>query len=80
MLIDMIHDNHGEPAFRTRYRDPGVLKGMGYEAMVIPDALAHIPAAYPAGERKPLTVNMQDPAVIEAELDGRVMGAAGGWG
>ncbi len=77
MLIDMIHDNHGEPAFRTRYRDPGVLKGRGYEGIVIPDALAHIPAAYPEGERRPTVVNTQDPAAVEAELDGRVTGALG---
>lgn len=46
MLIDMIHDNHGELPFKTRYRDPGVLRSLGYEAIVIPDALAAIPAAY----------------------------------
>ena len=40
MLIDMIHDNHGEPLFKTRYRDPRVLAAMGYQAIVIPDALA----------------------------------------
>ncbi len=42
----MIHDNHGEPPFKTRYRDPALLRDLGYEAIVIPDALAALPAAW----------------------------------
>ena len=48
MLLDMIHDNHGEPAFRTRYRDPAVLAEYGFHALVIPEALAVLPSARPA--------------------------------
>ncbi len=51
MLINMIHDNYGEPRFKTLYRDPQVLSGYGYEAIVIPEALGAIPAAYEAGAR-----------------------------
>jgi len=75
MLIDMIHDNHGEPPFKTRYRDPAALQARGYQAIVIPDALAHIPAAYPTGLRQPSTINTQDPAAIEAEINTRVQAA-----
>lgn len=49
MLIDMIHDNHGEPPFKTRYRDPRVLRPYGYQAIVIPDALAALPSLQRAG-------------------------------
>ncbi|MGN6369791.1 MAG: hypothetical protein ACTHN5_16145 [Phycisphaerae bacterium] len=77
MLIDMIHDNHGEPAFRTRYREAGVLKGMGYEGIVIPEGMAYMPAAYGEGERKPGVVGGVDPGVVEGEIDGRVKGALG---
>jgi hypothetical protein len=75
MLIDMIHDNHGEPPFKTRYRDPAALKARGYQAIVIPDALAHIPAAYPTGFRQPSTISTQGPAAIEAEINARVQSA-----
>jgi hypothetical protein len=49
MLIDMIHDNHGEPLFKTRYRDPRVLAAMGYQAIVIPDALAALQGTHGEG-------------------------------
>ncbi|HVX84009.1 MAG TPA: hypothetical protein VH253_04260 [Phycisphaerae bacterium] len=45
MLIDMIHDNHGEPPFKTRYRAAAVLRGYHYQAIVLPEAFAALPAA-----------------------------------
>src|SRR5213592_1287162 len=66
MLIDMIHDNHGEPPFKTRYRDPAVLRKLGYEAIVIPDALAAIPGAREEGSEG-------NPALRQAvELEGMI--------
>lgn len=79
MLINMIHDNHGEPPFKTRYRDAGLLRQLGYEAIVIPDALAAVPGAYDAAERgigrrenEPGSATQRKPwelaAAIEAEV------------
>ena len=34
ILLDMVHNNPGEPPFQTRYNDPGVLKQMGYTGKV----------------------------------------------
>jgi hypothetical protein len=74
MLIDMIHDNHGEPPFKTRYRDPAVLRAYGYEAIVIPDALAAIPGARDeaatSGSPPP-----RQPVELEATVDARVRAA-----
>lgn len=47
MLIDMIHDNHGEPLFKTRFREPAALAAYGYNAIAIPDALAALPSTFP---------------------------------
>jgi len=68
MLIDMIHDNHGEPPFKTRYRDPNVLKAYGYEAIVIPDALAGLPSAKP----QPLPVKGHGTIDLPGSIDHRV--------
>jgi hypothetical protein len=80
MLINMIHDNHGELPFKTRFRDPLVLKGMGYEAIVIPDALAAIPAAYHDARVTPAAVapsamNLLTPADVEEEIESQVNAA-----
>jgi hypothetical protein len=80
MLINMIHDNHGELPFKTRFRDPAVLGGMGYEAIVIPDALSAIPAAYSeaptaGAEVAPGVMNLLTPADVEKEIDGQVKAA-----
>src|SRR5436305_9035997 len=40
MLIDMVYDNPVEPPVKTRYRDPKYLGAMGYQAIVIPQALS----------------------------------------
>ena len=72
MLIDMIHDNHGEPPFKTRYRDPTVLKAYGYEAIVIPEALAALPSARPL----PLPVKGHGTIDLPASIDHRVEQAA----
>jgi hypothetical protein len=73
MLIDMIHDNHGEPPFKTRYRDPKNLRAFGYHAIVLPDALTAIPAAHDASlAPAPLKPLGQDP---EALIDSRLAAA-----
>jgi len=33
-LLDMIHDNPGEPPFQTRYRDPEYLASLGYNGQI----------------------------------------------
>ncbi len=80
MLIDMIHDNHGEPPFKTRYRDPATLRAYGYQAIVLPDALTVIPAAHDASLAPtplmpvgPLNTLGHDP---EAMIDARVAAAS----
>lgn len=79
MLIDMIHDNHGEPPFKTRFRDPALLGRYGYQALVIPDALAALPSAYFDGAAEsaasPTTSNARRPAELEAAIDLRVQDA-----
>ena len=76
MLIDMIHDNHGEPPFRTRFRDPQLLKQYGYEAIVIPDALAAVPSAYmDLPPQPPAGPNVIKPADREAAIHRQVAGA-----
>ena len=83
MLIDMIHDNHGEPPFKTRYRDPAVLRQLGYEAIVIPDALAAVPGAYDPAQRgigrrenEPGSATQRKPWDLEAAIDAQVKSAA----
>ena len=34
ILLDMVHNNPGEPPFQTRYNDPAILKSMGYTGKV----------------------------------------------
>jgi hypothetical protein len=34
LILDMVHHNPGEPRYLTRYEDPAVLKGMGYNGKV----------------------------------------------
>jgi hypothetical protein len=79
MLIDMIHDNHGEPPFKTRYRDPAVLRELGYEAIVIPDALAVVPGAFDpqeaVGTRRegtPANIAPRRPRELEEAIDTQV--------
>lgn len=72
MLIDMIHDNHGEPAFKTRYRDPSVLKAYGYEAVVIPDALVVTPWAHRTGASVAGPTTYTSIAEMEASVDRRI--------
>src|SRR6476620_7426269 len=78
MLINMIHDNHGEPRFKTRYRDPQVLAAYGYQAIVIPEALGAIPAAYEPGARvvgsKSAPTSLK-PEELEAQIDEQVQSA-----
>lgn len=76
MLIDMIHDNHGEPAFKTRYRDPAVLKAYGYEAVIIPDALVVTPLAHRGGASVAGPTTYTSIAEVEASVDRRVKAAA----
>ena len=79
MLIDMIHDNHGELPFKTRYRDPAVLRAYGYQAIVIPDALAAIPGAYRGVAAEPGSaagaMNLRSAMELEAGIDEQVKGA-----
>src|SRR6187399_942163 len=82
MLIDMIHDNHGEPPFKTRYRDAAVLRILGYEAIVIPDALAAVPGAYDASDRgigrregEPGNATQRKPWDLEAAIDTQLKSA-----
>ena len=79
MLIDMIHENPGEPELRTRYRDPAVLKGMGYEAIVIPGALTALPGAREGIESASATARgaTRKPADLEAAIEGQVRAALG---
>ena len=53
MLIDMIHDLHAEPGLRTRSHDPALLRAMGYEAIVIPGALAALSAPPASRDQSP---------------------------
>lgn len=76
MLIDMIHDNHGEPAYKTRYRDPSVLKSYGYEAVVIPDALVVTPLAHRNGASLAGPSSYTSVAEMEASVDRRVKSAS----
>jgi hypothetical protein len=71
MLLDMIHDNHAEPAFKTRYRDAALLREYGYEGVVIPDALTVVPMA----QRGPAAVSQLRLGDIEAGIDRRVRDA-----
>jgi len=76
MLIDMIHDNHGEPPLRTRFRDPTLLKSYGYQAIVIPDALAALPSAQQDLPPQIITSpNSLKPADLESSIDLRVAAA-----
>jgi hypothetical protein len=77
MLIDMIHENPGEPELRTRYRDPALLKGMGYEAIVIPGALTALPGAREGMESAPATAwgVARKPAELEMAIDGQMAAA-----
>jgi hypothetical protein len=79
MLIDMIHENPGEPELRTRYRDPAILKGMGYEAIVIPGALTALPGAREGMETVPASAwgAARKPAELEAAIEGQVKAALG---
>jgi hypothetical protein len=80
MLVNMIHDNHGEPPFKTRYRDPRTLAAYGYQAIVIPEALAAIPSAYEQSNFKHApTQNVPHPLKpqdIEKTIDAQVKAAA----
>ena len=80
MLINMIHDNHGEPPFKTRYREPAALRAMGYEAVVIPDALAAIPGAFvdPGNETvaRAASVTPRKPQELADAIDAQVAAAA----
>jgi hypothetical protein len=77
MLLDMIHDNHGEPPFRTRYRDPALLASRGYEAIVIPDALTALPGAYVerGSHEKPAGAQSRHPHELEQAIDNQVKAA-----
>ncbi len=75
MLIDMIHDNHGEPAYKTRYRDPNVLKAYGYEAVVIPDALVATPWAHRGGATVAGPTTYTSIAEMESSVDRRTKAA-----
>ena len=55
MLISLIQDNPGEPAFKTRFRDPALLRSYGYEAIALTDGLLALPAY------QTTTVNAPDP-------------------
>ncbi len=76
MLVDMVHDNHGEPAFKTRFRNAPLLKSYGYGGVVIPDALAAVP-----GARRGVVTNGALPnaaAHLHAAIDARVQEALAG--
>jgi hypothetical protein len=75
MLLDMIHDNHGEPLFKTRYRDPAILKAYGYEGIVIPDALAVVPLAQRAALTAGAPARYNSVGELEAAIDRRVKSA-----
>jgi hypothetical protein len=80
MLIDMIYDHHGEPGLKTRYRNPALLRTMGYEAIVIPGALMAIPGARddrPDASAAPAASlhTTRKPAEMEASIDAHVAAA-----
>ncbi|MEI8196009.1 MAG: hypothetical protein WCI73_08885 [Phycisphaerae bacterium] len=56
MLISLIQDNPGEPAFKTRFRDPVLLRSYGYDAIALADGLLALPS-YQA-----TSVNAPEPA------------------
>jgi len=67
----MIHDNHAEPAFKTRYRDPALLRTYGYEGIVIPDALTVVPTA----QRNATAASVPLLRDLEATIDRRTSAA-----
>jgi len=70
----MIQDHHGEPGLKTRYRDPALLRALGYEAIVIPGALLAIPGARDEHTVAPAAPAVswraiRKPAEVEASID-----------
>jgi len=61
-MLDMVHNNPGEEPYRTRYDDPAVLRGMGYDGKV-----------YSLFESPMLAVNWEpvDPDIFPAGSAGR---------
>jgi hypothetical protein len=62
LMLDMVHNNPGEEPYRTRYNDPAVLRGMGYDGKV-----------YSLFESPMLAVNWEsvDPDIFPAGSAGR---------
>ena len=76
MLIGMIFENPGAPELRTRYRDPAALQGMGYQAIVIPGALAALPGAGEGAEPPAAAWSAgRKPVELEAAIDHQVKAA-----
>jgi hypothetical protein len=77
MLIDMILPDASKPELQTRYRDPAVLHALGYEAIVIPNALAALAGAAAPSNVDPLSVatsrrGLGAPEEVGAAIDAQI--------
>lgn len=68
MLIDVIHDNPGEPPFVSRFRDPELLRSYGYDAMAFSEALLALPEFQAPALIGPTRVSGELPTTLDQQI------------